>query len=98
MAIQENSVKVILTRVKQILIRATLAYHVLIFLLQQTYPVIHVDLVRAVSQGMDPNAKVSLIELNQNITLTFGFLRQNQYSYFLGEWSNLKDSWSSTSF
>jgi len=86
MGIQEHPVKVILTRVKQILIRATLAYHVLIFLLQQTYPAINVDLVRAVSQEMDPNVKVSLIVFNPNIPLAFGFLRQNQYSSFPGEW------------
>jgi len=61
MAIQESTAKVILTRVKQILIRATLAYRVLIFLLQQTYPVINVDLARAVSQEMDPNVKVLYI-------------------------------------
>lgn len=86
MGIQEHPVKVILMRVKQILIRATLAYHVLIFPLQQTYPVINVDLVRAVSQEMDPNVKVSLIVFNNpTTTLTFGFLRQNHYSSFLGE-------------
>lgn len=70
MGIQEHPVKVILMRVKQILIRATLAYHVLIFPLQQTYPVINVDLVRAVSQEMDPNVKVSLIVFSLIIQLT----------------------------
>lgn len=63
MGIQENSAKVILTHVKQILIRATLAYHVWIFPLRQTYLAINVDLVRAVSQETDPNVKVLYIHL-----------------------------------
>jgi len=58
MGIRENSVKVILTRVWQILIRATQASHVLIFSLRQTYLATNVVLARAVSQETDPNVKV----------------------------------------
>jgi len=62
MGIQENSVKVILTRVWQILIRATPACHVLIFPLRQTYLATNVVLARAASQATDPNVKVWCIE------------------------------------
>ena len=71
MGIQENSVKVILTLVKQILILVTLAYHVLIFPRRQTYLAINVDLARAVSQETDPNVKVLYIQ-------PFGIIADNQ--------------------
>ena len=63
--------KVILTRVKQISILVTLAYHVSIFPLRQTYLAINVDLAQAVSQETDPNVKVLYIQL-------FGTIADNQ--------------------
>ena len=98
MGIQEHSVKVILTRVKQILIRATPACHVLIFSLRQTYLAINVVLARAVSQETDPNVKVRLIIVNPNITLTFGFRDKITIVLFFEKGCNFEKSRNSTSF